>query len=56
MLQRALKDVGATTLKQEGYSEKAGRKIIGGLEQLQAAFSDGMDIDGVYRQSYLNKE
>lgn len=56
MLQRALKDIGATTLKQEGYSEKAGRKIIGGLEQLQEAFSDGMDIDGVYKQSYLNKE
>ena len=56
MLQRALKDVGMTTLKQEGYSEKAGKKIIGGLEQLQAAFSDGMDIEGVYKQSYENKE
>jgi len=31
MLQRALKDIGETTLKREGYSEKAGKKIIGGL-------------------------
>lgn len=56
MLQRALNDIGTTTLKQEGYSEKAANRIKGGISLMEQAFEQGMTVDGLYKQSMLSKD
>lgn len=56
MLQNALKNVGTTTLKQEGYSEKAAGRIKGGIALMEQVFEQGMTVDGLYKQGMLSKD
>lgn len=56
LLLQVANNMGKDTLKQEGYSEKNGDAITRGMGVLQEAYTQGMTVDGLYKQEYLSED
>lgn len=56
LLLQVANGMGKDTLRQEGYSEKIGDAITRGMGVLQEAYTQGMTVDGLYKQEYLSED
>lgn len=55
-LQKVANNIGTTTLKEEGYSERTAQNIIEGMATLEKGLQAGMTIQGLYKQGKITKD
>jgi len=56
LLLQVANNMGKDVLQQEGYSEKNGDAITRGMGVLQEAYTQGMTVNGLYKQEYLSED
>lgn len=56
LLLQVANNIGTDTLQQEGYSQKNGEAITRGMGVLQEAYTQGMTVNGLYKQEYLSED
>lgn len=56
LLLQTANGIGKDSLQREGYSTKSASKIESGMGVLQTAYEQGMTVDGLYKQGYINEE
>lgn len=56
LLLQVANNMGKDVLQQEGYSQKNGEAITRGMGVLQEAYTQGMTVDGLYKQEYLSED
>lgn len=56
LLLQVANNMGKEVLQQEGYSQKNGEAITRGMGVLQEAYTQGMTVNGLYKQEYLSED
>jgi len=56
LLLQVANNIGKNVLQQEGYSTKSGEAITRGMGVLQEAYTQGMTVNGLYKQEYLSED
>lgn len=56
LLLQVANNMGKDVLQQEGYSQKNGEAITRGMGVLQEAYTQGMTVNGLYKQEYLSED
>ena len=56
LLLQVANNMGKEILQQEGYSQKNGEAITRGMGVLQEAYTQGMTVNGLYKQEYLSED
>ena len=56
LLLQVANNMGKDVLQQEGYSQKNSEAITRGMGELQEAYTQGMTVNGLYKQEYLSED
>ena len=56
LLLQVANNMGKDVLQQEGYSQKNSEAITRGMGALQEAYTQGMTVNGLYKQEYLSED